>query len=299
MKRLITNLVIMIFLCTCSYSNNRVENLENKVERNGLVYIKGESTPFTGILKSGEVEQEYRNGIRNGVFKGKILVDGSEYNYEGTFVEGIKHGKWIIKYLEGKNRAILEYNYDMPEGQWVYFYNNGKKEFSETFKDGILEGTVVEYDPQGNVKKKLKYQNGLLEGEVVFFYDGNVLDILAHFNHGRLNGRVEIFSQENILQLEGNYKNDKRESLWKLYYKTGDLKVTVPYKKGLKHGKSVIYDKSGGIVQVNSYENNNEIDENGNILKRAEPFRDGIVERFKKFNNNLKSLKYNKALSEI
>lgn len=300
MKSLIKNFIVMIFLFTCSYSEEkRIERLEDKVERNGIVYIKGEETPFTGVLKSDVVEQEYSQGIKNGVFKGKITVEEEVYLYEGRFVEGIKNGKWILRYPEGSNRAILEYNYDMPEGRWVYFYKNGKKEFYETFKNGILEGEVISFDEEGNIDKKLNYQNGLLQGEVVFFYNKNTLDTIANFSFGRLNGRIQMFSQENILQLEGNYRNDKRESLWKLYYKSGDLKVVIPYIRGLKNGKSIIYDKAGGIVQISYYKDNNEIDSEGKLIKKAEPFRDGIVERFKKFNNSLKSLEYNRALSEI
>ena len=41
------------------------------------------------------------------------------------------------------------------------------------------------------------------------------------------------------------------------------------------------------------------LDNNGNIIEKNQPFKDGIVERFKKFNRNLKFEKYDKLLSEL
>ena len=45
--------------------------------------------------------------------------------------------------------------------------------------------------------------------------------------------------------------------------------------------------------------NGNEVDDKGNIIEKSQPFKDAIVERFKKFNRNLKFEKYDKLLSEL
>lgn len=293
-------LFMIMFLFTCSYAEgSRVVKLSEKSVKNNVVYVKGESTPFTGKLQAGEIEQEYRNGIKDGLFKGKIKIDNTEYLYEGKYVEGIKHGPWVIKYVTGEKRAEIQYNYDMPIGQWTYFSKDKKVESYETFKDGVHSGPLVIYDNAGNVLTRANYRDGVLDGEVVFLHDKNALDIIANFKYGKLDGNVEMYSRNNNIQLEGSYLGDKRESLWKLYYMTGDLKVIVPYKNGLKTGKSIIYDKAGGVVQVSYFKDNNEVTASGELIKKAKPFKDGIVEKFKKFNANLESLKINKALSEI
>ena len=107
-----------------------------------------------------------------------------------------------------------------------------------------------------------------------------------------------------VCQIDGLFQidaqeNNKRENIWKFFYKTGDIKTTVTYKNGLKNGKVTIYDKGGGIVLTSLFENGDEIDNNGNIIEKNQPFKDGIVERFKKFNRNLKFEKYDKLLSEL
>lgn len=296
----LVKIFMIMFLFTCSYAEvNRVAKLSDKTVKNNVVYLKGEKTPFSGKIQDGGIEQEYRNGIKNGIFKGKIQINGKDYLYEGKYVEGIKDGIWTLKYLNGKKRAVVEYSYDKPVNKWKYYYENGQLESEETFdKSGVLSGEVAVYDEEGNVLKKANYLNGFLQGEVVFYESKGVLDTVANFDKGKLNGKVEVFSI-NSLQLEGNYKDNKRVSVWKLYYTSGDLKVTVPYRNGLKSGKSIVYDRAGGIVQVNYYKDNNEVTADGKLIREAKPFKDGIVEKFKKFNANLNSLKVNKALSEV
>lgn len=297
-------LMIIMILCfsifELSYSDNkRVEKIENKQIKNNIVYFKNESVPFTGEFRGTGINEEYKSGIKDGFFKGVISDEGKSFIYEGRYVEGIKHGQWVIKYLTGSNRAILRYNYDKPHGQWAYFYENNKIESYENFEDGILSGKVVNYDSKGNVKTQVTYKSGLLDGEAVFFHSPGVLDTTAIFSYGKLNGPLKMFSADNIPLVEGTYKNNKRENIWKFFYKTGDIKTTVTYKNGLKNGKVTIYDKGGGIVLISLFENGDEIDNNGNIIEKNQPFKDGIVERFKKFNRNLKFEKYDKLLSEL
>lgn len=149
--------MIIMILCfsifELSYSDNkRIEKIENKQIKNNIVYFKNESVPFTGEFRGPGINEEYKSGIRDGFFKGVISDEGKNFIYEGRYVEGIKHGQWVIKYLTGSNRAILRYNYDKPHGQWAYFYETNKIESYENFEDGILSGKVVSYDPKGNVK---------------------------------------------------------------------------------------------------------------------------------------------------
>lgn len=293
------NLFMIMFLFTCSYAEvNRVAKLSDKVVKNNVVYLKGESIPFSGKLQAKGVEQEYRNGIKNGIFKGKINLEDDECLYEGNYVEGIKHGIWNLRYSTGEKRAIVKYNYDSPDGEWKIFFKNGKIKSLETYKDGLLSGPVIYYDEDGNVLKKANYINGLLEGELIFYSTKDKLDTVANFKNGKLYGNIELYSNGKI-QLEGSYLNNKRASLWKLYYKTGDLKVILPYRNGMKMGKSIIYDKAGGIVQISYYRENDEVTEDGKLIKKSRKTKDEIVEKFKKFNADLLSLKINKKLSEL
>lgn len=299
-KRWIINfLITYIVLYNLTFSNLRKENINKKSLRNQILYLVNETSPFTGELIGEGIKEQYENGIKNGFFQGFVQDKNEKFMYEGKYINGIKHGVWTLKYLNGDTKGILKYNYDKPNGQWTYFYENKNMEGYENLEDGILHGKVVKYSPVGELITKVEYYNGLLEGEAVFFYKGEILETLTNFKYGKIDGGIKIFGANGTQMLEGTYKNNKREGVWKFFYKTGDIKTVVNYKNGLKDGEIIIYDKAGLVAQKSRFIQGNEVDSNGNVLKKEKELKDSIVDRFKKFNRNLKYEKYDKILSEM
>ncbi len=292
-------LIIFTIIVNNSYSNKRVENINNKKIRNQIIYILNESTPFTGELIGQGVKEQYENGIRHGNFQGYVMDGDQKLIYEGKYINGIKHGAWMIKYPTGESKVVLKYNYDKPSGQWTYFYENKILEGHESLEDGILEGRVVKYSVSGELLTKLNYNYGLLNGEAVFFHKGEILETVTYFKYGKIDGGIKIFDKNANPILEGGYKIGKREGIWKFFYKTGDVKTVVNYLNGLKEGELIIYDKAGSIAQKTTFIKGNEIDSKGKVISENKEFKDSIVDRFKKFNRNLKYEKYDKILSEM
>lgn len=66
---------ISLLICSCKANPIRL-NIENSDEKNGIIYIKGENTPFTGIM--------FRENINNGI---------SKLHEEFNVVDGILNGK--------------------------------------------------------------------------------------------------------------------------------------------------------------------------------------------------------------
>lgn len=293
---IILYLIIAIFSFAGSYT--RMEKIENKQVKNNVVYIKNETEPFTGKLIGEESLEEYKDGIRDGAFKRKILYDGKDFICEGNYIEGIKHGVWTIKYLNGKQRATLEYSYDKPCGQWKYFYENNQVESIENFNNGILSGEVKFFDINGNVKLRANYYDGLLSGNFVRYYSPKKVETATNFSYGKLDGSIKIFSKEGVLLMEENYKENIRENTWRIFYKTGDIKIIFSYKNGKKEGESIIYDKAGLVVQKSFFKNGKEVGVEEPKNKK-EFFRDKIVDSFKKFNRDLNYQKYDKLLSAL
>lgn len=278
------------------FSTGRIGNIENKMVKNDIVYLKGEETPFTGKLRGKGKTEEYLNGIKNGYFKGKIVADGENILYEGQFVEGIKHGTWTLRYPEGKTKAVIKYNYNRPNGKWTYFFEDGTSEGYEEFKNGVLHGKVVTYTSEGKLKNRMSYENGLLSGSGVILYDNGKIETETSFLLGKINGTIKIYSELGIILLDGKYKSNKRTDKWALFFRNGDLKTTIEYKNGLKNGELVVYDKSGMILDRAIFKNGVE---SGNENSKPPKIKDNIVEKFKKFNRSLKHENYNKILSEM
>lgn len=299
-KLLKINKITLFFFILTSLIFAKSFDISEKIVKDGIVFKKDEIEAFTGIFKSEEIEERYRNGIRHGLFIGKITIEGILYTFEGSYTEGVKHGEWKIRFLDGKIKAILNYNYDLPKGQWTYFYSNNQVQGYEVFNNGVISGESIFYQEDGNILRSSNYKNGIIDGEFVLYRKNHDLDSIVNFSNGNLEGKIEVYSQNNTLQLQGFYKNNKRANLWKLYYNTGDLKMVISYNHGLKNGRMIVYGKGGEIIQTTIYKNNAEVDEKGNILSSStEEVEDNIANRYKKLAYNFEYLKYNKALNNL
>ncbi|MGL4867852.1 MAG: toxin-antitoxin system YwqK family antitoxin [Cetobacterium sp.] len=299
-KKYFEKVIIMYTLfVNLSFSDVRKESINKKKIKNQIVYYLDENKPYTGELYGNKIKENYENGIKHGLFQG-FFSDGNElYSYEGRYINGIKHGQWIIKYLTGETRAVLRYNYDKPYGQWTYFYKNKNMEGYESLEDGILHGKVVKYSEGAELLMKVGYVNGLLEGEAIFFYKSEILETVTNFKYGKIDGIIKIFSIGEEQILEGFYKKNKREGEWKFFYKGGDIKTIVNYKNGLKDGEVIIYDKAGIIAQKTEFIKGEELNSLKNKMNQNLELKDPIVERFKKFNRSLNYEKYDRILSEM
>lgn len=185
-------IIIYIALFSLSFSNLRKESINKKILKNQIVYLENEEKPYTGELIERGIKEQYQNGIRHGFFQGFIYENDEKFIYEGNYINGIKHGVWILKYLNGETKAILKYNYDKPNGQWTYFHKGKRIEGYENLEDGILHGKLVKYYSNGDILARVEYINGLLQGEASFFYKGEILETITKFVYGKINGEIKI-----------------------------------------------------------------------------------------------------------
>ncbi len=279
------------------YSNSKISKIENKKIKEKIVYLEDEETPFTGEFIGPNIKETYKNGIKDGFFQGILNFNNENLLYQGKYINGIKHGNWIIKYIDGETKAILKYNYNKPDGRWVTFYKNNKMENHEELKNGILEGKVLKYSLRGNTLIRLDYNHGLLHGEGVFFYENGVLEMISNFKYGKLYGKIKIFSDKNINLVDGEYNQNLRVGIWKFYYMTGDLKTIINYKNGMRNGESIIFDKSGMELSRIVYYNG--IEQGKQEMKNKKNIKDSIIKKINKVEEELIYEKYDKLLSEL
>ncbi|NME36201.1 MULTISPECIES: toxin-antitoxin system YwqK family antitoxin [Fusobacterium] len=291
------NLILFIFLTFCNicFSVDRIENIKYKKIINNIVYFKNEASPFSGKFIGKNIEEQYKNGIREGYFKNFIIENDEIFICEGRFNNGLKNGQWIINYPNGNPKAILKYYYDIPFGEWKYFYSNGNILSIEKFKEGELHGKIIVFNTKGEYKIKMYFEEGLLHKEFISYHANGKISSLANFYYGKLNGELRLFSTKGITLVEGQYNMNQREGLWCFYYNTGELKSKINYKNGKRNGKSIIYGKGGEILQEIVFINGIEIDEK----KEYKNYGDKILEGFKHFTEQLEYKKYDKILSEI
>ena len=106
MKKLLT-IFCLIFLSSYSYSQEVIPDFET-VTREGLVYHKSPTEPFTGI-----VETFYRKG------KGKL-------HHRENYKDGKREGLWEEFYRKGQLSRRENYKDGKREGLQEVFYRNGQ-----------------------------------------------------------------------------------------------------------------------------------------------------------------------------
>lgn len=293
---MLKKLIAIFFILPCFlFSNDRIESIKNKISIDSIVYFKGEKLPFSGKFVDTHLKEEYRDGVREGYYKNIIEIDGENYLCEGRFENGLKHGEWLIKFSQGKPKAILKYYYDRPIGEWKYFYSNGNIMEIERFVDGALEGEIVIFNSKGIPKVRMNFEEGLLNEDFIAYHPNGKISTLTNFKLGKLNGELKLFTTQGVKIVDGYYKLNEREGEWRFFYNTGELKSIVNYKNGKRDGKSIIYGKGGEILQDLNFKEG--LDSDGS--QEYKNYGDKILKGFERFTEDLEYKKYDKILDEI
>ena len=102
-------------------------DLDDLVEREGLLYKKFSDVPFTGKTT------------------GKI---------QGSFRKGRKHGPYVSYHDNGGIMSKGDYKNDKKVGLWVEYHENGQLRGKGNFRNGVKEGLWVIYNEDGSVNEK-------------------------------------------------------------------------------------------------------------------------------------------------
>jgi antitoxin component YwqK of YwqJK toxin-antitoxin module len=133
------------------------------VINDGLIYLKGESLPYTGrildtLQKKIIIEYDVVNGLKNGEFFLSNL-DGI-YTVYGFINNNKNVGTWHYYYDNGQLECTGAFNDDKPNGKWVWYYQNGVKKSEGIYINGKPEGKWSQYDQFGYLNLIIKYRGG-------------------------------------------------------------------------------------------------------------------------------------------
>lgn len=163
----------------------QVNYLDRVLKPNKLMYIKGESEPFTGtlFLMVGDY-LEYTEVYEHGVLQG----DKTWYDPQGnimmieSYVNGKIRGEQVTYYPNTKIRSVITYydnsirkiewfdkegrsifreEYRNGTGRWKSYYDNGVTVHEEGYYvNGSRDGEWKFYNEKGNLVKKINYRMG-------------------------------------------------------------------------------------------------------------------------------------------
>lgn len=83
-------------------------------------------------------------------------------------------GEYIVTDSIGHILTSGLFKAGLKSGKWLYFYSDGKPRICLHYKNGMLEGSYTYYNPNGILKRTGKYKNGLLHSRVFEFTNDSV-----------------------------------------------------------------------------------------------------------------------------
>ena len=116
-------------------------NQDELERREGIMYLKGSDTPYTG-----KVYGFHPNGEKR-----------LEFNYKN----GKGDGLWLMWYENGQKWNEVNFKDGWEDGLYVRWHEkNGEKKEEKNWKDGKLDGLVVEWHENGQKRLEVNYKDG-------------------------------------------------------------------------------------------------------------------------------------------
>lgn len=143
--------------------------------RNGLLYLQGETRPFTGILvenyakDSRKLEIPIREGRANGLSRG--WFENGQKEVEETFVGGVAHGPRRRWHENGAIKSESTIHDGILAGRFVQWHGNGQMAADVTMVQGQPHGPAHAWHASGRLKSRVALDHGT-PGKKEFFPDG-------------------------------------------------------------------------------------------------------------------------------
>ena len=160
---------------TFYYPDGKIEQKgfykKNKVVKKWIHYSeKGNIDKIENYNNNGVLDGEYFQYKNDTIlFIKGFYIDGKkdkdwEYHYDyldikAHYDEGIKRGKWLSIYKNGKIAAEENYEDDVPNGKQVFYYENGLLKIYQYYVFGSKEKTWRYYNPDGLEEISITYKN--------------------------------------------------------------------------------------------------------------------------------------------
>ena len=132
--------------------------------RDGVLYLHGETRPFSGLLVEDftkgqrKLAIDVRYGKVNGISRG--WYDNGQREVEETFVAGVSDGLRTRWHRNGQKKSEEHIEHGHVNGPYVEWYDNGRKAVTMTVRDGQPEGEVMAWYPDGAPKSRSHFAGG-------------------------------------------------------------------------------------------------------------------------------------------
>jgi len=209
--------LLIALLLSVGFPQTKMD-INNLIERGGLLYAPNDNKPYTG-----NVFNFYENGIE-------------ELN--GRYRNGIKNGKWTWWNEDGGTDSTGSYKNGLMNGKWTYYHENGQIHGQGRFMDG--DG--------GNPSESSGIPSNGRHGRWTFWHENGQKSEEKTYKKGKQNGLATYWYSNGQKEYEGTYKDGKLDGLMTEWYENGQKQTEETYKHDeLISSKS--WNKDGSIIK--------------------------------------------------
>ena len=177
-------------------------NAEEVEDRDGIAYLKGSDTPYTG-----KVYGLYPNGHKE---------------YETDFWNGKKDGIDTAWYENGNKKEEAIWKNGKQDGLQTRWYENGQKKNEANGKDGKMDGLWSEWYENGQKKVETNYKDGKEDGLMVGWHENGRKRFEGNMKNGKKDGVWTHWHKSGRKSMESHYKDGVGSDV-KAWRATGEL----------------------------------------------------------------------------
>ena len=207
MKHTLLIITALMLVVGCGSDSIKLD-INNLIDRGGLMYAPNDDEPFTGIVfdfyENGEkkLDGNYRKGLMNGKWtyyheNGQIHAQGRFIDGDGGFPFSIpdslnipplngRSGRWSFWYENGQKKGEGTHKDGERDRKWTGWYENGQKRYEETYKDGEPDRKWILWYDNGQKEQEGTYKDGELNGKWTYWYENEQKQWEGTFKDGEL-----------------------------------------------------------------------------------------------------------------
>jgi len=184
-------------------------------------------------------------------------------NFNVTDADGLKQGRWIRVYPDGRLYYSGSFKDGRPVGHFTFFRESGRvlSEVEHDAENNLAKAVL--YREDGTPSHQGQYRTLQVDGEWTQRKTGEwqALDskgrirVKEHYLDDQLDGVQLTYHPNGQLLEEGTFKAGKKVGQWTAYDREGHIRSQEMWREGERHGASTTMADGGAKLSSGQYEN--------------------------------------------
>lgn len=172
-----------------------------------------------------------------------------------TDINGLKQGRWIMKFPNGKIKYEAYFIDGQPVGEFKKYDSYGNLNAILNYSTDGAKADAKFYHRSGKVSATGKYIGHEKDSIWLYYADNGNLYLQESYKKGLKDGLFIQYTSEHKKIEEITWKDGEKHGPWRKYYVTGSLMFELNYDHGKLNGEGNVYYANGKLQKKGKYVN--------------------------------------------